>query len=52
VLGTLFTGEILGETMVKDTKAIIPQITGSAYITGISQLVIDDNDPFKYGFQL
>ncbi|MCL2520204.1 MAG: proline racemase family protein [Spirochaetaceae bacterium] len=52
ILGTTFTGEILGETLVKDTKAIIPQITGSAYITSINQLVIDENDPFKHGFQL
>jgi len=52
IVGTTFTGEILGETMIKDTKAIIPQITGSAFITGLNQLLIDDQDPFKYGFKL
>jgi proline racemase len=52
IVGTTFTGEILEETMVKDTKAIVPQITGSAYITGLNQLLIDDQDPFKHGFKL
>jgi proline racemase len=52
ILGTTFTGEIVEETMVKDIKAIIPQITGSAYITGFNQLIIDDRDPYKHGFLL
>jgi len=52
IVGTTFTGEILGETTVKDTKAVIPQITGSAFITGLNQILIDDQDPFKYGFKL
>jgi proline racemase len=52
ILGTTFIGEIVGETTVKDFKAVIPQITGSAWITGFNQLVVDDQDPYKYGFQL
>jgi len=52
IVGTTFTGEILEETTVKDKKAIIPQITGSAYITGLNQILIDDQDPFKHGFKL
>jgi len=52
ILGTTFTGEIVGETTVNGVQAIIPQITGAAYITSLNQLVIDENDPFKHGFQL
>ncbi len=52
ILGTLFIGEALSETKVADYDAIIPQITGSAYITGFNQLVIDETDPVKHGFSL
>lgn len=50
ILGTLFTGKILGTTKVGDYKAIIPEITGAAYITGFNNFMFDDEDPVKYGF--
>ena len=50
ILGTIFEGEILGTTKVGDYDAVIPQITGSAYITGFNHFVIDEEDPVKYGF--
>ena len=52
IIGTEFYGKIVKETRVGDYKAIIPEITGSAYITGIQQFVIEEEDPFKYGFEL
>jgi len=52
IASTLFTGEIVGTTKVGDYDAVIPQITGSAYITGFCQYVIDEADPVKYGFKL
>lgn len=52
VIGSHFTGRIAEETTVGDFKAIVPQITGSAYITGVSTYLIDKDDPLKYGFQL
>lgn len=52
IICTKFTGKILSETTVGPFKAIIPEITGSAYITGFSQFIIDDDDPVKYGFIL
>jgi len=52
ILGTTFTGEILGEAMIKDTKGITPQITGSAFITGMNKMLVDEQDPFKHGFKL
>ena len=52
VINTTFTGRILDETKVGPYPAILPEVTGSAYITGYGQYVIDDNDPVKYGFRL
>ena len=52
ILGTQFKGCII-ETYEKDGyKYIIPQITGSAFITGMNHLLIDPDDPFKHGFVL
>ncbi len=50
ITGSLFTGEAIRETTVGGYKAIIPRITGSAYIIGMNQIIIDESDPFKYGF--
>lgn len=50
--GTRFRGAVLGETKVGDRVAVIPEITGSAYICGVSTHLIDDRDPFAYGFAI
>lgn len=50
ILGTLFNGQLMGETTVGEKQAVIPRIGGSAYITGIQQFVIDPADPLKDGF--
>ena len=52
ILGTLFKGVIVGKDKVGEFDAVIPEITGSAFITGFNNLVIDDRDPVKYGFTL
>ncbi|SKA92546.1 proline racemase [Caloramator quimbayensis] len=52
ITGTMFKGKVVGETKVGDYNAIIPEITGSAYITGFNQFIIDPEDPLKYGFTL
>ena len=52
ILGTLFKGEIVEETKVADFNAVVPKITGSAYITGFNHFVIDEEDPVKHGFIL
>lgn len=51
-IGSQFKGVIKEETTVGDFKAVVPQITGSAYVTGESTYVIDPDDPLKYGFQV
>lgn len=52
ILGTEFVGRIAAETKLNGTRAIIPEITGSAYITGFGELVLVEGDPFPTGFRL
>lgn len=50
ILDTVFTGRLLSETQVGPYRAVVPTITGRAWITGISNYVLDDEDPFPEGF--
>jgi proline racemase len=50
ILGTTWTGRLLEETRVGDLPAVIPQLTGSAWITGRTEIVVDPDDPFPEGF--
>lgn len=52
ILGTIFEGKILDTAKVGVYDAVIPQITGSAYITAFNHFVMEKNDPLKYGFVL
>ncbi|MBE6041231.1 MAG: proline racemase [Clostridiales bacterium] len=51
-IGTKFIGELTGTTKVGDFDAVIPNITGSAYITGTGKFYIDPDDPLRHGFLL
>ena len=50
ILGTVFTGRLIGETQVGPYKAVIPTISGQAWITGVASYVVDADDPFPEGF--
>jgi proline racemase len=50
ILGTVFTGRLLEETRVGPYTAVVPQISGTAWITGFGELVVDPTDPFPDGF--
>lgn len=52
ILGTTFEGRLAAETMVGDLPAVIPEVRGSAQITGVHQFVLDSRDPFPHGFLL
>jgi proline racemase len=52
VLGSTFDGRIVGETRVGEREAIVPAIRGSAWITGIWQVLVDPTDPFPEGYLL
>jgi proline racemase len=52
VLGSTFDGRIVAETTVGGREAIVPAIRGSAWITGITQVLVDPADPFPEGYLL
>jgi proline racemase len=52
VIGTRFTGRLVEETTVGGVAAVIPEITGRAWITGMGQYLLDAEDPFPAGFAL
>ncbi|MCP1122603.1 proline racemase family protein [Bacillus sp. 3103sda1] len=47
-----FVGEVLSSSKVGEYEAIIPKVTGQAFITGFHQFVMDPRDPLKQGFLL
>ena len=52
ILGTVFTGRLVEETRVGDRPAVVPMLTGQAWITGFASYVVDPDDPFPEGFTL
>jgi len=52
VLGTTFEGRLVAETAVGDLPAVVPEVRGSAQVTGVHQFVLDPRDPFPRGFLL
>jgi proline racemase len=51
-IGTEFTGRLVEETEVAGVPAVVPTITGRAWLTGTAQYFLDPADPFPAGFQL
>jgi len=51
-IGTQFVGRLVEETTVAGIPAVIPTITGRAWVTGTAQYVLDPDDPFPAGFLL
>ena len=56
IIGTRFTGQVVAEAQVGSGSeafpAVIPRITGNAYVTGFHRFVLDTEDPFPQGFRL
>jgi proline racemase len=52
VIGTRFVGRLVEETSVGGVPAVVPEITGRAWITGMGQYLLDASDPFPAGFDL
>jgi proline racemase len=52
IVGSTFTGTVVGTTRVGDLPAVIPQVTGMAYRTGEHLFVVDPADPLVPGFVL
>jgi proline racemase len=50
ILGTTFTGRLIEETRVGPYAAVVPTLSGQAWITSFAQYVLDPEDPFPNGF--
>ncbi|MET9276165.1 proline racemase family protein [Kribbella sp. NPDC003557] len=51
-IGTRFTGRLIEETTVGPHPAVVPTVTGRAWITGTANYLLDPDDPFPTGFVL
>jgi len=49
-IGSRFVGRLVGETTVAGVPAVLPTITGRAWVTGTAGYVLDPGDPFPTGF--
>jgi proline racemase len=49
-LGTRFLGRLVERTKVGEVPAVVPEITGRAWITATAQYLLDPDDPFPEGF--
>lgn len=52
IVGTTFEGRVVGRRMVAGLPAILPEIRGSAWITGEHTFIVQDDDVLKRGFRL
>jgi proline racemase len=52
ILGTKFVGRLVGTTAVGEHPAVVPTITGRAWLTGTAQHWLAPDDPFPAGFLL
>ena len=50
ILRTKFECRIISWEKVNDTIAIVPEITGRAWVTQLCKLIVDPSDPLKHGF--
>jgi len=52
IMGTTFTGRLIEECTVGPYSAVVPTITGQAWIYGLSTYLVDPSDPFQEGFTI
>ena len=57
-IGSTFTGRLIGEAEIPGAEggppihAVVPTVTGRAWVTGTAQYTLDPTDPFPAGFEL
>jgi proline racemase len=52
IIDSEFVGRIVAETEVGGRQAIIPSVSGRAWITGTSELTLDPSDPWPQGYRI
>jgi proline racemase len=49
-IGSRFLGQLVAETAISGIRAVVPTVTGRAWVTGLAQYLLDPSDPFPRGF--
>lgn len=52
IIGSTFQGKVLETTTVEGHPAIVPEISGRGWVTGIHQHMLDPDDPWPGGYKL
>jgi proline racemase len=52
IIGSRFSGRLVEEVALGATPAVVPEVSGRAWITGMAQYLLDPTDPFPAGFAL
>jgi trans-L-3-hydroxyproline dehydratase len=52
IVGSRFTGRVVEEVVIGRHRAVIPEVSGSAHITGRHEFLFPPDDPFKAGFMI
>ncbi|OZB98916.1 proline racemase family protein [Paenibacillus sp. XY044] len=52
ISGVRAVGSIAGDSLVSGWKAVIPQLSGTAYVLGFMNFLLDPDDPLSDGFVL
>lgn len=52
ILGGVYTGELVRTEKIGDRDAVVPTISGQAWITGYCTYVLDADDPYPNGFTI
>src|SRR5699024_2392015 len=52
IVGSLFKARVLDMTTLKDLEAVIPEVTGSAWVMGMNRFFYNERDPLREGFLL
>lgn len=52
ILGTVFTGRLIDTAQIGGKPAVAPTISGTSWISGMTALVLDQDDPLPNGYML
>lgn len=52
IIGSQFVGKVEASTQIGDKDAIIPSVSGWARVIGFNQILVDDEDPYAFGFEV
>lgn len=50
IIGSEFVGKLIGKTTIGDQPAVLPTISGRAWVTGKAEWYLDETDPYAEGF--